>query len=180
MDEDRVASLTQAEREVLRLWLQYEAKEIAADLRLTPTAVTERLRTARRRLGVSSSSEAARLLAEYEASDTHKRHVDMPQAVAVAANPDIMGRSGSDRGGALLDGGALREEQAPYAAPVPRRRGIKLPLRRPEGGGNDLNIWQSVGWVIVIGAGVPLLLGSLMVGLWMLVKIAAAIKASFL
>lgn len=180
MTEDRVASLTEAERQVLRLWLQYEAKEIAAMLGLSPTAVTERLRTARRRLAVNSSAEAAKLLAEHEQAYVPKRHVDMPQTVATAAETNIMASSGSDTVGTSLDGEALREEQAPYGAPVPRRRGFRLPIRRPEGDGNDLGVWQSFGWVAVIAAGVPLLLGSLMVGLWMLVQIVAAIKASFL
>lgn len=180
MVEDRVASLTESEREVLRLWLQLEAKEIAVRLGLTPTAVTERLRTARRRLNVSSSAEAARLLADYEEGAIPKRHVDMPQAIAGTVQTDIMAGSGSDGIGGSLMSEALREEQAPYAAPTPRRRGIRLPLRKAEGDGNDLNGWQSFGWVAVIAAGVPVLLGSLMVGLWVLVKIAAAIKASFL
>ncbi len=61
-------SLTQKEKETLRLLLQgYDAKSMARHLGLSVHTINERLRDARRKLGTSSSREAARLLRETEA-----------------------------------------------------------------------------------------------------------------
>ncbi len=64
---DRIPALTEREKETLRLLLAgHDAKSIARHLALSVHTVNERLREARRKLGVSSSREAARLLAEAE------------------------------------------------------------------------------------------------------------------
>jgi DNA-binding CsgD family transcriptional regulator len=68
MDKD-IAALSERERETLRLLLGgHDAKSIARDLGLSVHTVNERLRDARRKLGVSSSREAARRLAQAEQS----------------------------------------------------------------------------------------------------------------
>lgn len=60
-------SLSEREKEALRLLLGgHDIKSIAADLGLSVHTVNERLREARRKLGASSSRQAARLLAEAE------------------------------------------------------------------------------------------------------------------
>jgi DNA-binding CsgD family transcriptional regulator len=65
-----IESLPEREREVLRFLLRgYDAKSIARALGLSVNVVNERLRDARRRLGVSSSREAARRLAALEGAD---------------------------------------------------------------------------------------------------------------
>jgi len=62
-----VMALTDREKETLRLLLSgHEAKSIANELGLSVHTINERLREARRKLGVSSSREAARILAEAE------------------------------------------------------------------------------------------------------------------
>ena len=62
-----VEVLSDREREALRLLGRgHEAKSIASALGLSIHTVNERLRTARRKLGVSSSREAARLLLAQE------------------------------------------------------------------------------------------------------------------
>ncbi|MBH5321271.1 helix-turn-helix domain-containing protein [Aurantiacibacter sediminis] len=64
------ASLTEKERETLRLLLRgHDAKSMAGELQLSVHTVNERLRHARRKLDVTSSKEAARLLYEQEARD---------------------------------------------------------------------------------------------------------------
>jgi len=76
MADDRPARLTGAQRKVLRLWsTRRSAKEIGRELGITHCAVNERLRSARRILGVGTSAEAARLLAAAEHSgDARTRH----------------------------------------------------------------------------------------------------------
>lgn len=66
---DGLGALTEKEKETLRLVLQgYDAKSMARRLDLSVHTINERLRHARRKLGVSSSREAARMLRESEGS----------------------------------------------------------------------------------------------------------------
>lgn len=65
-DPDRIARLNPRQREILRLFQQFEAKEIAQKLGISPHTVNEHLRDARRTLGVGRSILAARALSEYE------------------------------------------------------------------------------------------------------------------
>jgi DNA-binding CsgD family transcriptional regulator len=61
-------ALTDKEKQTLRLLLGgYDAKSMARYLNLSVHTINERLRDARRKLGTSSSREAARLLGEAEA-----------------------------------------------------------------------------------------------------------------
>jgi len=64
-----LSELTEREKDVLRLLAaSHDAKSAAAKLGLSVHTINERLRTARQKLGVSSSRAAARLLAEAEGS----------------------------------------------------------------------------------------------------------------
>jgi DNA-binding CsgD family transcriptional regulator len=64
---ESVRSLSEREKQTLRFLLGgHDAKSIANELGLSVHTVNERLRDARRKLGVSSSREAARLLADAE------------------------------------------------------------------------------------------------------------------
>lgn len=68
-----VSVLHEREKDVLRLLLVgHDAKSIARHLDLSTHVVNERLRDARRKLGVGSSREAARLLAAAEGHDPKK------------------------------------------------------------------------------------------------------------
>lgn len=65
-------SLTNKEKETLRLLVRgYDTKTIARHFALSVHTVNERLRNARRKMTVSSSREAARLLSDTEAADPH-------------------------------------------------------------------------------------------------------------
>lgn len=67
MMADGLADLTDKEKEALRLLLSgHDAKTSAAELDLSVHTVNDRLRNARRKLGVSSSREAARILGDAE------------------------------------------------------------------------------------------------------------------
>lgn len=68
--DDRLNRLTENEKVCLRHWLQHRsAKEIALDLNISHHAVEKRLKMARMKLDVTSSIEAARLLAAAEGYD---------------------------------------------------------------------------------------------------------------
>lgn len=69
--ETRFRGLTEREKQTLRLMVRgHDAKSIARSLGLSVHTVNERLRDARRKMEVSSSREAARLLYEAEAGRT--------------------------------------------------------------------------------------------------------------
>lgn len=68
--QEALSALTEREKETLRLLLAgHDAKSIARAQNLSIHTINERLRDARRKLGVSSSREAARLLGEAQVHD---------------------------------------------------------------------------------------------------------------
>jgi len=83
-----LARLTDNERECLRRRLrQQTAKEMALDLGVSPHAVEKRLKMARAKLGLSSSLEAARLLAASEEYQrTGPQAADLPAASRARQN----------------------------------------------------------------------------------------------
>ena len=119
---DGFQALSEREKETLRLLLGgHDIKSIAAGLGLSVHTVNERLREARRKLGASSSRQAARLLAEAEqggpnlsanfSGDPHFS-ADKQSGVAGAAlrtaNPEHSSRSpGKGQSIAWLSGGML-------------------------------------------------------------------------
>lgn len=167
--QPEIAKLTDAEREVLRLWhRRASAKKIALQLGITHWAVNERLRSARRRLGVADSSEAARLLAEAEAPETpegsYNRVVYEPQAVAAAAEfgPD---RS-RERQQATAAGKAVREVQADFnVSPFVNRLGFRLPFPTHGKTRNDLTVSERLLWIggaavcIIVAVGTLITIG---------------------
>lgn len=92
-------ALTEKEKQTLRLMVRgHDAKSIARSLDLSVHTINERLREARRKMAVSSSREAARLLLSAEGNDMG------------APNPNLLGDAeiGEDARGARMD-----EEAAP-------------------------------------------------------------------
>ncbi|MBM6576120.1 DUF4019 domain-containing protein [Microvirga sp. SRT01] len=70
-----VSALTEREKQTLRLIVRgHDAKSIARSLGLSVHTINERLRDARRKLSVSSSREAARLLMDAEAGVSATLH----------------------------------------------------------------------------------------------------------
>ncbi len=68
---DGAAALTEKEKQTLRLIVRgHDAKSVARSLDLSVHTINERLREARRKMSVSSSREAARLLLDIEGQPT--------------------------------------------------------------------------------------------------------------
>ena len=89
-------ALTEKEKETLRLMVRgHDAKSMANTLSLSVHTINERLRAARRKLDVTSSREAARLLFESEAGH-HQKSVDESLGDAaesqVTHNPPVVKR----------------------------------------------------------------------------------------
>ena len=74
-----VQDLTEREREVLRLLLAgHTAKSAASELDLSVHTINDHLREARKKLGVSSSREAARILGDEESAAPKRAHPNKP------------------------------------------------------------------------------------------------------
>ncbi|WP_307118769.1 helix-turn-helix domain-containing protein [Sphingomonas kyeonggiensis] len=77
-------ALTEKEKQTLRLMVRgHDAKSMARSLGLSVHTINERLRDARRKMAVSSSREAARLLLEAEGGD--------PGATPELPGPELLG-----------------------------------------------------------------------------------------
>jgi DNA-binding CsgD family transcriptional regulator len=97
MNDSRFSKLTEKHKQCLRLVNQgYEVKEIARLLGLSPSAVIERLRTARQVLGVTQSRTAARMLAMWEVASNNMQDVDIfpPLADTVTSLSSLSGSEG--------------------------------------------------------------------------------------
>lgn len=82
--------LSDAERQVLALLAQgHTAKSIAAATGRTENAVNERLREARRKTGVGSSRELARLLAQENRDEEIEVAAPAPTASAPGRTPRL-------------------------------------------------------------------------------------------
>ncbi len=90
-------ALTEKEKQTLRLVVRgYDAKSLASHLDISVHTVNERLRQARRKMAVSSSREAARLLLEHEG--------EAPSILADKELGDAGGAAGVGHEGPSQDG----------------------------------------------------------------------------
>lgn len=174
MEDQRLERLTDAQRDVLRRWHRRQsAKEIGRELGISHWAVQERLRHARRALGVESSTEAARLLADAEAPGDYKRVVYNTRTVADRASADMMaGSEGeAEQASRSADGIEFREERTAYRAGAPSWPNVRLPLPRYRGDRNDLTVRKRLIWIGVIVLGIVVTVGALITISWGVVRL---------
>lgn len=91
------SDLTDREQEILHLLAAgHTVKSIAASLGRTEASIAERLRDARRKTGIGSSRELARLLASEQNGDQKNgdRKTDLPSASAATDHPDAPASAG--------------------------------------------------------------------------------------
>ncbi|WP_267389223.1 helix-turn-helix transcriptional regulator [Sphingomonas sp. GC_Shp_3] len=134
---EALRTLTEREKETLRLLVAgHDAKSIARSLGLSVHTVNERLRDARRKLRVSSSREAARLLIEAE-GEFPKPLGDKGFGVVITTDDD---ETSSHTDQAPCEGrpaSRLNRQGSPMSRLVPAR---KAPLR----------FWLRIGFVASI------------------------------
>lgn len=147
----RLKKLTEREKEALRLLLRgFDVKTCARELGVSPNTITERLRSARTKLGVTSSREAARILIKAENADPIL-YGDMFSAVEPAtvnlSFPSLPEQQVEVQG--LLMDNRVREAhpafqmQPEFFAPL-----ANLPLRKPGDMRNSLSRKQRVSAII--------------------------------
>lgn len=82
-----IDSLTEKEKQTLRLIVRgHDAKSIARSLNLSVHTINERLREARRKMAVSSSREAARLLMDAEGDEAPSARPDSLRDMKIGAD----------------------------------------------------------------------------------------------
>ena len=178
MDKDRIARLTEKQRDCLRMvYMHRSSKEIARELGIGSDAVDQRLKTAMRTLGVESRVEAARILAMHEGSEPYQRLVYQSSDVVPPPIPAFVppNSNAGARIGADGPGRAVREEQAAFMAlPWQRNGPISLPLPLEGGRRNGLGTWQRVAWIGAIAFGTAIAFGAFLSGLQALAQLTQA------
>ena len=109
---DAIETLTRREAEILRLLLNgHEAKSAANELGISVHTINDHLRSARQKLGVSSSREAARLLGEVENAPPENdgsKPIGMEEGVSAGASVGTASiRRKGRAGGPVLIAGAI-------------------------------------------------------------------------
>src|SRR4051812_49634677 len=95
-------ALTEKEKQTLRLIVRgHDAKSVARSLGLSVHTINERLRDARRKMAVSSSREAARILFEAEGGDAPSSVPESSADMQIGADPTPVR---ADPGAAPIDG----------------------------------------------------------------------------
>lgn len=127
MDEaDRLTLLTDAEKEVLRLFLtSSDVKEMARTIGISAAAVEQRLHRARRKLAVKRSLDAAHILAAAEGHPVIRRAPYSPSYVAQAGGE--AGRVAPSEGGVDIWRSLLPTKGRPW---------------------NDLPVWARLAWIL--------------------------------
>jgi DNA-binding CsgD family transcriptional regulator len=177
MTEDRVARLTDGQRDVLRMVDRHmETKEIARALGIGPDGVNQRIKAAMRILGVNKRRDAARMLAEAEGEDRYQPLVYPPRDIVPDADPERLAPS-AERGREQdpLQAGAMREEQAAFeVVPQFRPRRFRLPLPIWGGRPGDLNMVQRLSWIFGVMLAIAFAFGVFLAGMEALSRLGRA------
>jgi DNA-binding CsgD family transcriptional regulator len=128
MEPDRLARLTEKQRECLRLvYAHLSSKEIAPRLGVEPGTVDQYIKAAMRILGVADRRAAALMLAEHE-TKAGQPLVYQPLDIALVGDPAMFGLSTGGQRKATF-GETVREDRAMFHVhPTPSLESLKLPL----------------------------------------------------
>ena len=169
MERDRVARLTEGQRECLRMVNRHmETKEIARVLGISPDGVTQRIKAAMRTLEVNRRKDAALILAEAEGTGVLPA-IGIPAAGHChrRRNQRIMAASTEgERQYGASSVGAMREEQTAFEAAHRRSRpgGFRPPLPIWGGRPSDLSSLQRLGWIFAVMLMIALAFGVFLAG----------------
>jgi len=158
-----VDRLTERQKQCLRLVATLgETKEIARALKISPNVVAKHIEEAMRRLGVSTRTQAALLLAQHEAGGANPPPEPEPLSYALPIRPMSTGDQSGSRPGP--GAGVLREEQSIYVPnipPEPLRLAHFLGGIRP----SDLNASTRVAIIAVLAFLLAIAFGVMFIGL---------------
>jgi DNA-binding CsgD family transcriptional regulator len=158
---DGIEALSEREKQTLRLILDgHDAKSMARSLGLSVHTINERLRDARRKLGVSSSREAARLLGQAERTapdfladkNFGLAHRETDDAGERQDRPANAGRSFAWLGGAALVMSLIIVAIMAAAAPEARRLEpvLEASAGTPAAAARSLGAESALAWLSLV------------------------------
>ena len=161
----RVAGLTRGQLDCLLLVSQHlSSKEIAAELKISPHTVDQRIRVALQALGVERRAHAARIVARYHGASQRLIH-QSPYIELRPPEPQSKGAISqqirhADRAGEA-GGPDLITEQRPASS----RSSLPLPFATRSHPRNEMNVAFRLLWIILIATGAAFSAGMYLAGL---------------
>jgi DNA-binding CsgD family transcriptional regulator len=166
-----VGRLSPGQLDVLRLVHQHlSSKEIAAELRISPHTVDQRVRQSLHVLGVGRRSQAARIVAEY--SEPYQRLIHQPPYIPAAAesgHPEAAVSNQirhADRAGEAGRPGFLTEQRPASFWPS-----LQPPFATRSNPRNEMSVGQRLFWIAAIAIGAAFSAGMYLAGLESLVRL---------
>jgi DNA-binding CsgD family transcriptional regulator len=167
----RVAALSAGQLDCLRLVDQHlSSKEIAAELKISPHTVDQRIRQALHTLGVERRAQAARLVAQF--SGPYQRLIHQTpyiEAEPRSGHPDAAVRHQirhADRAGRGEGAGFRTEQRAVAFAPS-----LPLPFATRSNPRNEMSVGQRLFWIAAIAIGAAFAAGMYLAGLESLARL---------
>src|SRR3954466_2532143 len=161
----RIARLTEGQLDCLRLVDQHlSSKEIAAELKISPHTVDQRLRQALAILGVERRTQAARIVAQH--SGPYQRLIHQSPYIEGLSEPSHPEAAASiqirhaDRAGGIGGAGFLTEQR-----PVSFRSSLQLPFATRSNPRNEMSVGQRLFWIAAIAIGAAFSAGIYLAGL---------------
>ena len=168
---ERVARLTVGQLDCLRLvGKNLSSKEIAAELKISPHTVDQRVRQSLQILGVERRSQAARLVAEHEGeyqrlihqSPHIERHRLVSEPVGAVSNQIRHADRAGEAGGA----GFITEQR-----PATFRSPLHLPFATRNNPRNEMSVGERLLWIVLISIGAAFSAGMYLAGLESLARL---------
>lgn len=167
----RVARLSSGQLECLRLVGQHlSSKEIAAELKISPHTVDQRVRQALQTLGVERRAQAARLVQQYEGPYQRLIH-QSPDIDPPSEPPQFDGAVGiqirhADRAGRVEEAGFLTEQRPASSWPS-----LQPPFATRSNPRNEMSVGQRLFWIAAIATGAAFSAGMYLAGLEILARL---------
>lgn len=161
----RLARLSAGQRDCLRLVDQHHSsKEIAAQLKISPHTVDQRIRGALQILGVERRAQAARLLALHDGG--YQRLIHQSPYIEPSATPaqsdgavGILIRH-ADRAGGDGPSGLTTEQRLADPRPL-----LQWPIATRNNPRNEMSVGQRLLWIVLIATGAAFSAGMYLAGL---------------
>ena len=167
----RIARLTSGQLDCLRLVDQHlSSKEIAAELKISPHTVDQRVRQALHTLGVERRTQAARIVAQY--SGPYQRLIHQSphiEAEAPGGHPNAAVSNQirhADRAGEAGGASFLTEQR-----PASFRPSLQPPFATRSNPRNEMSVGQRLFWIAAIAIGAAFSAGMYLAGLESLARL---------
>jgi DNA-binding CsgD family transcriptional regulator len=162
---ERISRLSSGQLDCLRLVDQLlSSKEIAAELKISPHTVDQRIRQALAILGVERRAHAARIVARYKGP--YQRLIHQPPYIVGNAQPSHPQAAVShqirhaDRAGEAGGAGFLTEQRPASFWPS-----LQLPFATRSNPRNEMSVGQRLFWIATIAIGAAFAAGMYLAGL---------------